>query len=425
MSTGYVDATAEAVAYCEEMAAHASSTEQDVFAQMASCLQQKLYHPLTLLLLEWTSNPNNNNNSFNEKNHFTVLYDKVVRPIQSKLNPLSWVRMAANIDHANNQNNTTTPKPLLLDELLQELQTNDKKSDNNASVPESSYLEAKIYAQSKWAVLHLEQMQSTTTDNDALLTMDVIQTQIKEQQEMIALHHDSISKIVQAAHYQQTMMYYKVKGPPEAFYQQALQYLQYHTLDEQEPETKLLAQDLCVAALTGEGVYNLGLVIQQKTICNRLKLDHPWLLHLLQACANGDLTLFQSYIHNLELPSPQEKEWILPFQSILLEKVTLVALMNFVLEKNAHERVISFHEIAQRLQLPEKQVEWVCMRALSLELLHGHMDEVDQQLTVQIVQPRHLQSTQIAELAVRMGEWADQVQEQQNKLNQQTKLLFA
>jgi 26S proteasome regulatory subunit N9 len=38
--------------------------------------------------------------------------------------------------------------------------------------------------------------------------------------------------------------------------------------------------------------------------------------------------------------------------------------------------------VAAHLRLPVEQVEWVAMRAMSLSLLKGSMDEVDQTLQV-------------------------------------------
>ena len=51
------------------------------------------------------------------------------------------------------------------------------------------------------------------------------------------------------------------------------------------------------------------------------------------------------------------------------------------------------------------------MKAMSLGLIKGTMDEVDQTLTVDWVQPRVLDQSQMRHLSTRLGEWAAKVDE--------------
>jgi 26S proteasome regulatory subunit N9 len=61
------------------------------------------------------------------------------------------------------------------------------------------------------------------------------------------------------------MTYFKLMGPPEAFYEEAIRYLNYYQPDltslTAQQEQHQLAVDLCLAALVGDGVYNLGQVV--------------------------------------------------------------------------------------------------------------------------------------------------------------------
>ena len=53
------------------------------------------------------------------------------------------------------------------------------------------------------------------------------------------------------------------------------------------------------------------------------------------------------------------------------------------------------------------QVEWVLMRAMSLGLIRGVMDQVDGSVEVSWVQPRVLDQTQIEMLSSQLSQWSD------------------
>jgi 26S proteasome regulatory subunit N9 len=65
-------------------------------------------------------------------------------------------------------------------------------------------------------------------------------------------------------------------------------------------------------------------------------------------------------------------------QKAVQEKLTLLSLVHLVFEKDSTERTLAYTEIAARLQVSIDQVEWVVMRAFSVHLLEGSMDQVDQ-----------------------------------------------
>lgn len=57
------------------------------------------------------------------------------------------------------------------------------------------------------------------------------------------------------------------------------------------------------------------------------------------------------------------------------------------------------------------QVEWLLMRAMSLKLIKGVIDEVKQAVSISWVQPRVLNPEQIKQLASRLQAWGGKVQE--------------
>lgn len=64
------------------------------------------------------------------------------------------------------------------------------------------------------------------------------------------------------------------------------------------------------------------------------------------------------------------------------------------------------------------------MRAMSLKLVKGEMDEVARLVHVSWVQPRVLESSQLTRLAERLGEWRGRVDKAHVYVEEQTPELF-
>ncbi len=101
------------------------------------------------------------------------------------------------------------------------------------------------------------------------------------------------------------------------------------------------------------------------------------------------------------------------------EKLTLLALVHLVFEKDSTERTINFSEISDRLQVSIDQVEWVVMRAFSVRLLEGSVDQVEQTVQITWVLPRVLNDAQTTDLAGRFESWAVKVKETKELMQEQ------
>jgi 26S proteasome regulatory subunit N9 len=62
----------------------------------------------------------------------------------------------------------------------------------------------------------------------------------------------------------------------------------------------------------------------------------------------------------------------------------------------------------------------MAMKAMSLGLIKGSMDEVEQTLQVDWVQPRVLDAAQMSHLAERFGEWSAKVDDTSRFIESQT-----
>ena len=90
---------------------------------------------------------------------------------------------------------------------------------------------------------------------------------------------------------------------------------------------------------------------------------------------------------------------------MLDEKIILLALMELALRRPAGARSLPFADIAAATRTAADKVEWIVMRALSLGLIKGTIDEVDAVVHVSFVKPRVLSLAQIVGLKGKVEEW--------------------
>ncbi|CAM9785174.1 unnamed protein product, partial [Phaeothamnion confervicola] len=229
---------------------------------------------------------------------------------------------------------------------------------------------------------------------------------------------------VYSAYYKLSSEYFKMAGPPEAFYKAALMRLAYTPLESLPRNDQLqLATDISLAAVTGDGVFNFGEVLATPALGVLEGTENAWLGELLRLFNRGDIDGFGLLAaeHSAAMAAQPA---LTARAEFVKEKIALLALMNMVFERPSHERTISFADIAERTRLPVEQVEWLVMRAMSLSLVRGVMDEVEQELHVTWVQPRVLDKEQLGHLVERLDAWKDNVANAHAYIEEQTPELF-
>jgi 26S proteasome regulatory subunit N9 len=89
-----------------------------------------------------------------------------------------------------------------------------------------------------------------------------------------------------------------------------------------------------------------------------------------------------------------------------------MTLMEIVFQRSKEERgKMAFAQIAEETRVSIDEVEHLVMKALSLGLIKGKIDEVDQIVMVTWVQPRVLDMKQIKHLRDRISEWGKKINE--------------
>jgi len=74
----------------------------------------------------------------------------------------------------------------------------------------------------------------------------------------------------------------------------------------------------------------------------------------------------------------------------LEQKVRIIAFLELVFNCKKDERCISFDRIISECHVQADQVELLVMKAMSLDLVRGSIDEVDKTVTINWIMPRYL-----------------------------------
>jgi len=404
MST-YVDSTRGSVDYCKAMASQFPDLAENFYNKIETFCQQKLWHQLTMILLDFVSDDNKSttlrpvpNAGEDSKNTFLGVYSKVVACIAPKINQLSLSRIATSVAFCSVEVGSAPEEGR---KILQDLL--DKLESSNLDIG------AVLYLQSKIGLLNLQTGESD--EGKKRESLDKIYTMIKTNGPLLKqlVSDTPEAVIVNGAHYETSMTYFKIVGPPEAFYNEAVDYLNYYQPkegDAADAKSQTLAIDLCLAALTGEGVYNLGQVVSNPILKVLEETPQAWLVELLKACARGNVSDFKKLCQETYPSQIASQPALVNMSQQMQEKITLLGLIELVFAKPATERTLTFTEIAEGLEIPLEQVEWVIMRAFSVKLMEGIMDEVDGSVHVTWILPRALSVEQMKELAGQFAAWA-------------------
>ncbi|AET39149.1 proteasome regulatory particle lid subunit RPN9 Ecym_4069 [Eremothecium cymbalariae DBVPG len=218
---------------------------------------------------------------------------------------------------------------------------------------------------------------------------------------------DSIPWIVTGAFYSANAEYYQLKHDFNSFYHTTLLYLS--TLDPSVPtltslEQQQVAYNLCIAALLGDKIYNFGEILQHP-IMSSIAGDPKYqcLFQFLHALSIGDFEQFgkltQESIPKIPILAKNE--------SFLRQKICLITLVESLFAKSI--RTLSFEDIAKATHLSKDNVEHLVMKSISLGLLKGSIDQVEELVTITWVQPRIINEEQINKMKDRLVEWDEQV----------------
>lgn len=226
--------------------------------------------------------------------------------------------------------------------------------------------------------------------------------------EKILEKFDSVETVVHASFYRVNADYYQAKAEFASYYRNALLYLacvEIADLTREEQETR--AYNLSIAALVSDSIYNFGeLLLHPILDALNPPHSHSWLRDLLFAFNRGDLAAFDRLSNNLNKDPLLESH-----KMFLYQKISLAALTELVFRRPPHDRAMTFNTISQETKVKPDEIEHLIMKALSLGLLRGKIDQVAEVARINWVQPKVLERSQIEGMRVRLKEWDNNVNE--------------
>ncbi|KAK4337195.1 hypothetical protein RND71_043294 [Anisodus tanguticus] len=347
------------------------------FVSFEELYNKRLWHQLTVKLLDFVQLPNANNFNLLE------LYENFLSDFETKINLLSLVEIVVFI--------IKTIKDF--EKCLQFIQKIKEKVKSNQ--------DAFILCQILIGQLKL-------ANNDLKVNSFLGVKEILSEIEPVIDNQTGITP-VHGRYFQLSSNYYQVIGNHCKYYRGTLRYL--GCLDyEKESKEDLYAKAfaLALAALLGESIFNFGELLQHPII-NHLKQKDQWLIDLLEAFNSGDLQKFSDL-----RPTWSAQPDLASHEIQLRQKISLLSLMELTFK--SPNGILTFDEIAAKTFISSNVVELLVMKALSLNLVKGEIDEVEKKVNLNWVQPRVLDKQQINILKLKLEDWSKNIRKVENML---------
>eukprot|EP00037_Helgoeca_nana_P006301 m.58107 g.58107 ORF g.58107 m.58107 type:complete len:382 (+) comp17189_c0_seq1:21-1166(+) len=375
-------------AYLQGKVAELQESSPDVAAiwnTLESQYSRRLWHQLTLTLLDFVYN-----DCFTSGG-LTELYEQVIRDVEDRINPLSLIKM---VNVVIGQIEDPAAALLFIEPLGNKI-----KTDNAASISLKTMTASLNTRLGNYA--------------EATKVLEECESQLDELQGVTPVH---------ANYYKVSAELYKIEARFAKFYAAALRYLGCVELKElQESDAVELANDLCLAALLGDGIYNMGELLSHGILDFLRDTQQQWLVDLVGAFNAGDVA---GFVAMKEVWSTKSGD-LVSAEEELFEKIRLLSIMEHVFRRQSKDRKIAFSEIAASAQIDESSVEMLVMKALCIGLVRGSIDQIDQAATFTWVQPRVLDLAQLADIHSRLGTWLERVDATSTSLVSSAPELFA
>ncbi|EGG01686.1 uncharacterized protein MELLADRAFT_50027 [Melampsora larici-populina 98AG31] len=360
-----------------------------IYESFLDLYQRKLWYQLTTSILEFLNLPI----SFPYQ---ISLYNGFIKDFENKINSLKLVEIAVTVSQQ-----YTDPSEAL--EFLSSLATKLKPiplkdEEKRMKVkPNELQTDPEAYVLSRMSAAHFCLLLGQTKETE--LAMNECRKILDKL--------DTVDTSVRAGFYRVSGDYYKWEAAYASYYKTSLLYLAClpNVNVDLSLESRIQrAHDLGLAALLGDTIYNFGELLQHPILDSLNNTPYEWIKSLLFAFNDGHLGVFESLT-----PKFPEEPILQNSYPFMRQKICLMALIDAVFRRNVTDRIIPFTTIASETKLPVNEVEHLVMKALSLGLVKGSLDQVSGTAKITWVQPRVLSRSQIEGLKVKLDEWTNRV----------------
>lgn len=301
------------------------------------------------------------------------LYSKFISNVEAKLNQLQFIQIVTAISAQ-----YYPSRPYQIAEIERAESHLSTFLDKKARFGPAAYLVLQMEILSlkikRAAVLSIN---ASTAATGATL-LDECKKEMVAGKDSVDAMPDGTPPIVTATVHRVAAEFYKLRGPAHLFYESALSFLGHTSVDSlSSPVRAGLAFDLATSALVGEGIYAFGEVNAHPILEALQGTEHAWLIDLLRAFQTGDIDSFTA-LSSKHSGAINAVPALTGHAQAVKEKITLLKLMEMAAARPAHGRSLSFAEISAACRVPADSVEPLAMRSLSLGLLKGSLDQVEQ-----------------------------------------------
>eukprot|EP01064_Diplonema_japonicum_P034936 TRINITY_DN739_c3_g1_i1.p1 TRINITY_DN739_c3_g1~~TRINITY_DN739_c3_g1_i1.p1 ORF type:complete len:403 (+),score=123.29 TRINITY_DN739_c3_g1_i1:50-1210(+) len=235
---------------------------------------------------------------------------------------------------------------------------------------------------------------------------DIIETSVKYLERRNA---SSLDLNLRANIYRAEAAVFKAEGKPDLFYKKCLLFVAHKKTDELALSVQQdIARDLGKAALLGKTIHNFGELIHHPILQTLNGSEDEWLAQLLLAYNVGEIAVFEKITtaHQQKM-----KDYFGEANALFLRrKLQLMALLQHLFLTPVHDRTLSFQIIHEKCRTDSiDDVEPLLLRALALDLIRGHIDQVDQVIAVTWIAARSLGKEEISDMVGHMKTWCKEV----------------
>lgn len=345
--------------YLKDLRERAPADVSQKLSAIEEIYTKKLWHQLTVALQELVKE-----DYFKEGNELIAFYKKFITDFEKKLNPLALVE-------------------LLCPYVIRQFTNSEEALEFLKSIKD------KTKESSEAQLLCL-----TSIGSIKLLTNDFAATKtiIEECDEIL----NGIAGVtpVHSRFYELCSNYHQLLSNHNQYYKDALRYLgcvEMSTIPIGEQRER--AFNLGLAGLLGDKIFNFGELLQHPVLESLKNTPRQWLVDLLFAFNSGNI----KRMNDLK-PYWSAQPDLVANELKLRQKNMLLCLMEMTFSRASNNRQIKFEEIASETGVPVEEVEILAMKAMSLGLVEGTIDQVEQKVNMSWVQPRVLDQQQVGKM---------------------------
>jgi len=211
---------------------------------------------------------------------------------------------------------------------------------------------------------------------------------------------------------------------PADFYRSTLQYLTYTPVEIlSTAEQHEIARDLCLAAFAADSIFTFGELLQHPVLQSLNETEFAWMPAMLKALNVGNIAAYDE-LCAAEKAKISSFDIMMKSETLLRQKLSIAALIELIFRRKAEERLIPFTDIAEGTHLPVDQVEHLLIKALSLKLIRGTLDEVDQNVHITWAIPHALDMDQISVMKDNLVDWRNKTETTMRYVEDQSPELF-